>query len=68
MKIDADKVKSFENASQFGKWLATNHAKEQEVWIKVYKKDSGVASIDWNGCVIEALIWEQNIGNSFPRR
>ncbi len=57
MKVDADKVKTFKSASQFGNWLATNHAKEQEIWIKVYKKDSGVASIDWDGCVIEALVW-----------
>ena len=57
MDVDADKVKTFKNASQFGKWLAINHAKEKVVWIKVYKKDSGVPSIDWNGCVIEALAW-----------
>ena len=57
VEVDPEKVKTFKDAAQFGKWLARNHAVEREIWIKVFKKDSGVASIDWDGCVIEALAW-----------
>jgi len=29
-------------------WLRANHAREPEVWINIYKKSSGVASVTVN--------------------
>lgn len=57
MKVDPEKIKTFKTAAKFREWLARNHEVEREIWIKVFKKDTGVASIDWDGCVTEALAW-----------
>jgi len=38
-------MKSFANAKALEAWMKKHHAKEPELWIKVHKKDSGLASI-----------------------
>lgn len=38
-------------------WLADNHATTDEVWVRIYKKSSGIPSIDWGQAVVEALAW-----------
>ncbi|TIQ30843.1 MAG: hypothetical protein E5X48_28375 [Mesorhizobium sp.] len=45
IKVDPDKVHEFPDAASFYAWLADNHASESEVWIKVHKVGSGLASI-----------------------
>ncbi|MDX8503172.1 YdeI/OmpD-associated family protein [Mesorhizobium sp. VK4C] len=45
IKVDPDKVHEFRDAESFYVWLADNHAGESEVWIKVHKVGSGLASI-----------------------
>ncbi|MDX8482728.1 YdeI/OmpD-associated family protein [Mesorhizobium sp. VK24D] len=45
IKVDPDKVHEFPNAESLYAWLADNHASESEVWIKVHKVGSGLASI-----------------------
>lgn len=40
---DPKKIKSFTNQAAFAAWLGKNHARETEIWLKVYKKNSGVA-------------------------
>ena len=45
IKVDPDKVREFPDAESFHAWLAENHAGESEVWIKVHKVGSGLASI-----------------------
>jgi uncharacterized protein YdeI (YjbR/CyaY-like superfamily) len=42
---DKDKIKSFATEADFAKWLAKHHDRETELWIKIYKKDSGRKSI-----------------------
>src|SRR5688500_9886088 len=42
---DPRRIKSFESEAAFEKWLAANHDKEPEVWIKMHKKASGLASV-----------------------
>ena len=45
IKVDPHKVREFADAESFHAWLADNHASESEVWIKVHKVGSGLASI-----------------------
>ena len=39
------RVKTFRNARAFETWMRKNHAREPELWLKIYKKGSGVSSI-----------------------
>ncbi|RWE65951.1 YdeI/OmpD-associated family protein [Mesorhizobium sp.] len=45
IRVDPDKVREFPDARSFHAWLADNHASESEVWIKIHKVGSGLASI-----------------------
>ena len=51
------KVKHFKNREAFRAWLAKNHARERELWVGYYKKDSGRASITWPESVDEGLCY-----------
>ena len=48
---------AFATPAEWGAWLAANHATAREVWVLYHKKASGVASIDWQQAVVEALVW-----------
>jgi uncharacterized protein YdeI (YjbR/CyaY-like superfamily) len=54
---DQTRIQAFEDSAAFGRWLERNHASEPEVWVKIYKKDSGQKTINWEEGVIEALCW-----------
>lgn len=54
---DPTKIKSFKNQTAFAAWLAKNHARETEIWIKVYKKNSGVPSVTCPEALDTALGW-----------
>ncbi|KGJ93672.1 YdeI/OmpD-associated family protein [Colwellia psychrerythraea] len=51
------RIKSFVTPADLGQWLKDNHDRESELWIKIYKKKTGVLSVTWNDVVIEALCW-----------
>lgn len=55
--VDEAKVQTFKTPSDFSNWLELHHKTETELWVKIYKKGSGLGSIDWNEAVIEALCW-----------
>ena len=57
MVVDPARVRSFETAQAFDAWLAQNHAREPEVWIRIFKVKSGTASITWAEAVPVALAW-----------
>ncbi|MBU3004703.1 YdeI/OmpD-associated family protein [Paraglaciecola arctica] len=38
-------------------WLQKNHARQHELWVKIYKKGSGISSVSWEQVVIESLCW-----------
>jgi uncharacterized protein YdeI (YjbR/CyaY-like superfamily) len=46
---------AFETPAEWSAWLLSNHAAESELWLKLYRKGSGIPSIDWEEAVIEAL-------------
>lgn len=47
--------KFFKTPADFRRWLEANHAKETELLVGFYKKDSGKPSITWPESVDEAL-------------
>ena len=56
VKVDPAKVKAFENASAFYRWLSVHHH-EDEVWIRIYKVGSGVKSITPKEAIDVCLCW-----------
>ncbi len=48
---------AFANSAKLQQWLQKNHASEPELWVRIYKKDSGTPSVDWNDCVVAAIAW-----------
>lgn len=54
---DPKKIKPFKNQAAFAAWLAKNHARETEIWLKVYKKNSGVPSVTCPEALDVALCW-----------
>ena len=47
----------FKTATDFRKWLSKHHARQTELWVGFYKKDSGKLSITWPESVDEALCY-----------
>jgi uncharacterized protein YdeI (YjbR/CyaY-like superfamily) len=57
VRVDPDRVHVFENGRQFYQWLRKHWDKEQEVWIKIHKVHSGLASITPAEAIDAALCW-----------
>jgi uncharacterized protein YdeI (YjbR/CyaY-like superfamily) len=49
--------RAFKTRADLERWLKDNHAKETELWVRVYKKGSGTPSVDWNDLVVAGLCW-----------
>ena len=47
----------FATPAEWRGWLAAHHATEREAILRLYRKDSGIASITWEQAVIEALAY-----------
>src|SRR5688572_33413878 len=54
---DPRRIKTFADAAEFETWLAAHHDSEPEVWIKVHKKASGLASVTPAQALDVALCW-----------
>jgi len=54
---DPKKIKSFRKASAFESWLAANHSRETELWLKIHKKDSGLSTVTYAQALDVALCW-----------
>jgi uncharacterized protein YdeI (YjbR/CyaY-like superfamily) len=54
---NAKKIKSFRTEAAFETWLAANHARETEVWLRIYKKASGVPTVTHAQALDVALCW-----------
>ncbi|HEX3138714.1 MAG TPA: YdeI/OmpD-associated family protein, partial [Rhizobacter sp.] len=55
--VDPEKVHVFSDEQSFYDWLAQHHAKETEVWIKIHKLGSGLASITPKQAIDVVLCW-----------
>ncbi len=57
MQVDPSRVRAFPTSAALGRWLARHHASETELWVHVFKVNSGTPSVRWEDCVFEALVW-----------
>jgi uncharacterized protein YdeI (YjbR/CyaY-like superfamily) len=55
--INPDKIRAFEDAESFYKWLGKHHDKQDEIWIKIHKVDSGFKSITPKEAIDVVLCW-----------
>src|SRR5687768_11718330 len=64
------KIKSFRTEASFETWLAANHARETELWLRIYKKDSGVPTVTHSQALDVALCrgWIDGIRKAFDER
>jgi uncharacterized protein YdeI (YjbR/CyaY-like superfamily) len=52
---DAARTVAFNSPEDLSQWLQANPATGNELWIKIFKKGSGIPSVTWNEVVIETL-------------
>ena len=50
-------IRAFRNEAAFEAWLRANHAREVELWLRIYKKDSGRPSVTNAQALDVALCW-----------
>lgn len=55
--VDPKNVHEFADEQGFHDWLARHHDKEGEVWIKIHKVSSGLASVTPKQAIDVALCW-----------
>jgi uncharacterized protein YdeI (YjbR/CyaY-like superfamily) len=51
------RIKSFRDEAAFERWLSAHHDREPELWLKVFKKDSGVPTVTCAQALDVALCW-----------
>ena len=54
---DSGKIKTFRTEAAFESWMRKNHAREDEVWLRIYKKTAGVLSITIAEALDVVLCW-----------
>jgi uncharacterized protein YdeI (YjbR/CyaY-like superfamily) len=57
VKINPEKIREFKDTESFYKWLGKHHGKQDEIWIKIHKVDSGFKSITPKQAIDVALCW-----------
>ncbi|MBB3693573.1 YdeI family protein [Sphingomonas sp. BK580] len=55
MRGSRDDPLAFARPIDLADWLAENHDTSRELWVRIYKKGSGYASVTWEDCVVEAI-------------
>jgi uncharacterized protein YdeI (YjbR/CyaY-like superfamily) len=59
-------IKSFKTEDAFSKWLDANHAKSRGIWLRIAKKDSGIASVNYAQALDVALCYGWIDGQKRP--
>ena len=54
---DPGKIKSFRTQAAFEGWMKANHARETEIWLRVFKKGSGKPTVTTAEALDVALCW-----------
>ena len=54
---DPGRIKSFRTEAAFSAWMAANHARETELWLKIHKKGSGLPTVTNAQAIDVALCW-----------
>jgi uncharacterized protein YdeI (YjbR/CyaY-like superfamily) len=67
---DPKKIKSFRTEAAFERWLAANHDRETELWLKIHKKGAGLPTVTYAQALDVALCWGwiDGIRKSFDER
>jgi uncharacterized protein YdeI (YjbR/CyaY-like superfamily) len=47
----------FADAAEFGRWLEAHHDTADDLWMGLWRRDSGMGGIEWPEAVREALCW-----------
>lgn len=55
--VDPSRIKAFPTAKAFEAWLAKHHDTQPEIWIRIYKKSSGVRSVTAAEAIDVVLCW-----------
>jgi uncharacterized protein YdeI (YjbR/CyaY-like superfamily) len=50
-------IRGFRSTQAFEAWLSANHDRREELWLRVYKKDSGVPTVTYAEALDVALCW-----------
>ena len=51
------KIKAFRTEAAFAAWMKTNHARETEIWLRIYKKAAGRPTVTSAQALDVALCW-----------
>ena len=64
------RIKSFRTEAAFEAWLAKNHDRATELWLKIHKKDSGAPTVTYVQALDVALCWGwiDGVRKSFDER
>src|ERR671911_580730 len=54
---DPTRIKAFTTEAAFDRWMRANHARQPEIWIRIYKKDSGRPTVTNAQALDVALCW-----------
>lgn len=54
---DERRIKGFRSEAAFEKWLSANHARETELWLRIYKKGSEVPTVSYAQAIDVAMCW-----------
>lgn len=57
MKVNPASIIDCKTSADLRRWLAKEHAKSSEVWVRIFKKHSGKPSVTWEDCVVQAIAW-----------
>src|SRR5688572_27854909 len=52
-----DRIRSFPDRHAYEAWLAANHDSADELWLKIYKKGSGLPTVTIEEALDVALCW-----------
>ena len=47
-----ERIVAFASPLELGQWLGANHASERELWVKIFKKKSGMPSVGWDNAYV----------------
>ncbi|MFC4309232.1 YdeI family protein [Steroidobacter flavus] len=55
--VDPKRIKSFRSAAEFEAWLSKHHDREEELWLRIFKKDSGKPTVTYAEALEVVLCW-----------
>jgi len=59
-------IMSFTSSADFRTWLAKNHGQEDGIWLRIYKKDSGITTVTYAEALDQALCFGWIDGQKKP--